>query len=147
MIVKMLGYGLKSPLYQRLREQDNLCYWVSCFNQYLHNKNIILIGTSAASENMQKIQDGIFEILYNPERYLTKERYNLMLNNSHASEKVREQYKHDYDYLSTYFDKDSISLRKNMHRISYEGVIDYYMKNLHPSKRNWTFTNQKELCI
>ncbi len=147
MIVKMLGYGLKSPLYQRLREQDNLCYWVSCFNQYLHNKNIVLIGTSAANENTSKIQDGIFEILYNPEKYLTKERYALMLNNSRASEKVREQYKHEYDYLYTYFDKDSISLRKNMHRITYEGVMDYYMKNLHPSKRNWVFTTQKELYL
>jgi len=145
MIVKMLGYGLKSPLYQRLREQESLCYWVYCFEQYIHNQNTVLICTSASMENYQRIQDGIFEVLYNPERYLTKERFNLMLNNTHALISVREQYRHGMDYLGFHFDKESISIKKNLDRINYDGVMDYYMKHLHPSKRNWTFTNQKEL--
>jgi len=145
MIVKMLGYGLKSPLYQKLREQESLCYWVACFDQYIHNKNIVLVCTSAAMDNVQKIQDGIFEILYHPERYLTKERYNLMLNNSLALIKVREQYKHELDYLNAYFDKDTISLKKNLDKINYDDMMDYYMNHLHPSKRNWNFTNQQEL--
>lgn len=145
MIVKMLGYGLKSPLYQKLREQESLCYWVHSFEQYVHKHNTMLICTSAAMENSQRIQDGIFEVLYNPERYLTKERYSLMLNNTLALIKVREQYKHEMEYLNMYFDKDTISLKKNLDKLNYDGVMDYYMKNIHPSKRNWNFVNQEEL--
>lgn len=145
MIVKMLGYGLKSPLYQRLREQSNLCYWVSSFDQYLSNKNILLVGTSATAENKTRIHDELFEVLNNPTKYLTEDRFNLMLNNTKASLKVKSQYKHELDYLSVYLDKDSISLRKNLDKINYADVMNYYMTKVQPSVNNWTFTDQKEL--
>ena len=104
-----------------------------------------MIATSSDIKNREAMQDGIYEILYHPERYLTKDRYNLMLNNTLANEKVKNQYKHEMNYLNRYFDKDTNSIMKNIDKINYDELFSYYMEHVHPSKRNWDFVDQREL--
>ncbi len=144
LIKKMLGYGLKSPLYQ-IRERDNLCYWVMCEDETIYNDNLLLISTSASIENKQKIYDGVFEVLYNPDKYLTKDRYNLIVNNTLASIETCKQYKHDFDWIHQYMDSDNISLAKNINRVNYDEMRDYYNQFILPSARNWNCMTQREL--
>ena len=144
LIRKMLGYGLKSPLYQ-IRERDNLCYWVMCEDGSILNENFLMIATSASIENQQKIQDGIFEVLHNPDRYLTKDRYNLIVNNTIASIETCKQYKHEFNWIQQYIDKDNISITKNLNKLNYDEMRDYYNQFILPSARRWTFMNQRDL--
>jgi len=144
-IAKMLGYGLKSPLYQNLREKSSLCYWVSCFDQTVRDGNILIIATSTKDENIQKIEDGIKEIIFNPTKYLTEERFNLMLNNTKTRIKMNQQYKHEFGYLDPYFNP-TLSLSKNIDKINYTDVMNYYTRNI-GKQEMWTFANQKSLYL
>ena len=77
-LCRMLGGGLKSPFYEELREKHGLVYFFGCYQMDITlNSSIIVLQTETSNENVQKVQDIISEVLSNPEKYLTQERYNV----------------------------------------------------------------------
>lgn len=78
-ITSMLGDGLKSPLYQELREKKGLIYYVHCYLDQLNgNQGLVNISTETTLENLPLIQNSINEILSNPDKYMTQERFDIV---------------------------------------------------------------------
>lgn len=78
-INSMLGSGLKSPLYQEIRESRGLVYFVHCYiDRVTPNSGINTISTETSEENAEEVVSVIKEVLGNPTKYLTKERFELV---------------------------------------------------------------------
>lgn len=78
-VCRMLGGGLKSPLYQEIREKHGLVYFFHCYQiDITHNSSIVLLQTETSNKNTKKVQEIIAEVLSDPEKYMTLERYNVV---------------------------------------------------------------------
>jgi predicted Zn-dependent peptidase len=99
-ITTMLGKGLYSPLYNELRKKNGLVYYINCFLDNLtDNSSVINISTETSDKNIDKLNDIIVNILKNKEKYLTKERFDI----------IKESYK-------IHFQKNEIHRFKNINK-------------------------------
>jgi len=126
-ISHMLSGGLKSPLYQEVREKRGLVYYIWSYQKDITNRSsVALIQTETSKENSKEVVDVILSIINNPKRYMTKKRFNI----------VKKYYK-------IYYEKENIMLHNNGHKfvtpenfllekilkdITYEKVMEVYNK-------------------
>ena len=105
----MLSLGLKSPLYQEIREKRGLVYYVHCYLSRMNQQGINTIATQTSNKNFAECIDSIKEVLDNPKKYLTKERFELVK-----------------DYYKVRMQKDEILRYKNVNQfINPEGWSVY----------------------
>ena len=105
----MLSLGLKSPLYQEIREKRGLVYYVHCYQSRMNQQGLNMIATQTSNKNLNACIDAIKEVLENPKKYLTKERFNLVK-----------------DYYKVRMQKDEILRYKNVNQfINPEGWSVY----------------------
>lgn len=72
----ILGNGLKSPLYQETREKNGLVYYINCYLDHMSDKSALInISTETNDTNIDILNDKIYEILSNKEKYITKKRF------------------------------------------------------------------------
>lgn len=71
----MLSSGLNSPLYQEIREKKGLAYHVSCSQARNNNQGFTTISTQTSTQNIQKVYDSVKKVLDNPDKYMTKKRF------------------------------------------------------------------------
>lgn len=74
----MLSLGLKSPLYDEVREKRGLVYYIHCYQARLNKQGIISIDTQTSNRNFNGVIEGIKTVLDNPDKHLTKDRFNLV---------------------------------------------------------------------
>jgi len=74
----MLSLGLKSPLYQEIREKRGLVYYVHCYQSRMNQQGISTIATQTSNKNYNQVVDSVETIIKNPGKYLTKDRFNLV---------------------------------------------------------------------
>lgn len=74
----MLSLGLKSPLYQEVREKRGLAYYVHCYQSRMNQQGINTISTQTSNRNFDAVVDATKLVLDNPKKYLTKDRFNLV---------------------------------------------------------------------
>jgi hypothetical protein len=74
----MLSLGLKSPLYQEIREKRGLVYYVHCYQSRMNQQGISTIATQTSNKNYNQVIDSVETIIKNPGKYLTKDRFNLV---------------------------------------------------------------------
>jgi len=74
----MLSLGLKSPLYQEIREKRGLAYYVHCYQSRINKQGINTISTQTSNKNADKVIESVKEVISNPDKYLTKDRFNLV---------------------------------------------------------------------
>ena len=74
----MLSLGLKSPLYQEIREKRGLVYYVHCYQSRMNKQSINTISTQTSNKNFNAVIDATKLVLENPKKYLTKDRFNLV---------------------------------------------------------------------
>jgi predicted Zn-dependent peptidase len=74
----MLSLGLKSPLYQEIREKRGLVYYVHCYQSRMNQQGISTIATQTSNKNYSQVVDSVETIIKNPGKYLTKDRFNLV---------------------------------------------------------------------
>ncbi len=105
----MLSLGLKSPLYQEIREKKGLVYYVHCYESRMNNQGINTIATQTSNKNFNSVVDSVKEVISNPDKYLTKDRFNLVK-----------------DYYKVRMQKDEILRYKNVNQwINPEGWSVY----------------------
>lgn len=80
-INKMLSYGLKSPLYQEVREKRGLCYYIGCDSYRVNMDHITYIMTNTSNSNRDEVLNSIKLVLDNPSEYLSQERLELIKDN------------------------------------------------------------------
>lgn len=74
----MLSLGLKSPLYQEVREKNSLVYYIHCYQSRLNKQGINIISTQTSNKNYTKVIEAVKKVITNPDKYLTKDRFNLV---------------------------------------------------------------------
>ena len=105
----MLSLGLKSPLYQEIREKKGLVYYVHCYQSRMNNQGINTISTLTSNKNFDEVVEATKKVINNPDKYLTKERFNLVK-----------------DYYKVRMQKDEILRYKNVNQwINPEGWSVY----------------------
>lgn len=78
-INSILGSGLKSPLYEKLREKRGLVYFVHCYiDRVTPNSGINTISTETSEDNAEEVVSVIKEVLGNPQKYMTQERFDIV---------------------------------------------------------------------
>lgn len=78
-ICSMLGDGLKSPLYQEIREKRGLVYFVQCCIDRMTDKcGIIVISSETSDENIEEFQKQVDYVLSNPAKFMTQERFDII---------------------------------------------------------------------
>ena len=95
----MLSLGLKSPLYQEIREKKGLVYYVHCYQSRMNNQGINTISTLTSNKNFDEVVEATKKVINNPDKYLTKERFNLVK-----------------DYYKVRMQKDEILRYKNVNQ-------------------------------
>jgi predicted Zn-dependent peptidase len=105
----MLSLGLKSPLYQEIREKKGLVYYVHCYQSRMNNQGINTISTLTSNKNFDEVLEATKLVINNPDKYLTKERFDLVK-----------------DYYKVRMQKDEILRYKNVNQwINPEGWSVY----------------------
>lgn len=74
----MLSLGLKSPLYQEIREKKGLVYYVHCYQSRVNDKGLNSISTLTSNRNFNEVVDAVKKVITNPDKFLTKERFNIV---------------------------------------------------------------------
>lgn len=96
----MLSLGLMSPLYQEIREKRGLVYYVNCYQSRMNKQGINTISTQTSNKNADKVIDCVKDVISNPDKYLTKERFDLVK-----------------DYYKVRMQKDEILRYKNVNQL------------------------------
>ena len=108
-INSMLSLGLKSPLYQEIREKRGLVYYVHCYQSRVNNQGLNMIATQTSNKNFNACVDSVKLVLDNPKKHLTKDRFELVK-----------------DYYKVRMQKDEILRYKNVNQfINPEGWSVY----------------------
>lgn len=74
----MLSLGLKSPLYQEIREKAGLVYYIHCYQSRVNDKGLNSISTLTSNKNVNKVIELTKKVINNPDKFLTKERFNII---------------------------------------------------------------------
>lgn len=74
----MLSMGLHSPLYDEVREKRGLVYFIHCYQSRQNKQGLINISTLTNNKNVNGVIDGVKKVLKNKNKFLTKERFNLV---------------------------------------------------------------------
>lgn len=95
----MLSLGLKSPLYQEIREKRGLVYYVHCYQSRMNQQGLNTIATQTSNKNFNACVDSVKLVLDNPKKHLTKDRFDLVK-----------------DYYKVRMQKDEILRYKNVNQ-------------------------------
>jgi predicted Zn-dependent peptidase len=98
-INSMLSLGLKSPLYQEVREKRGLVYYIHCYQSRMNKQGISTIATQTSNKNFNAVVDSVKSVITNPNKYLTKDRFKLVK-----------------DYYNVRMQKDEILRYKNVNQ-------------------------------
>ena len=74
----MLSLGLKSPLYQEVRENQGLVYFIHCYQSRHNLQGITNITTQTNNKNVNKVVDAVEKVLTDKDKFLNKDRFNLV---------------------------------------------------------------------
>lgn len=77
-INSMLSLGLKSPLYHEVREKLGAVYYIHCFQTRYNLQGVTQIATQTNNKNVNQVIDSVKKVLKNGDKFLTKERFNLI---------------------------------------------------------------------
>lgn len=133
-ICDLLGSGLKSPLYQEVREKQGLVYYVMCYLSSLSLNGTATIMTETSNENVNKVIEKIKEILNNKEKYLTQERFDRLKKfyEIEFQKQEIERYKNIDKYvILPNYDVEEMLKQKDF---SLKKVYEIYDKYFVPSK-------------
>lgn len=95
----MLSLGLKSPLYSEVREKEGLVYYINCYQSRVNKQGINTISTQTSNKNADRVIECVKDVITNPKKYLTKERFDLVK-----------------DYYKVRMQKDEILRYKNVNQ-------------------------------
>ena len=128
-ICKMLSGGLKSPLVYEVREKLGLVYTIGSYIHKITNKSsIFVISTETPTKNKDKVVETISKIMLDPEKYLTKERFDIVKQNFDI--KFRKEKENQYINVNKWIDAKHFSLENILDELTYDIVLDVFRKHL-----------------
>jgi len=130
-ICLMVGDGLRSPLYDELREKNGLCYYVQCFSRDINsNSSVVCIASSINKKNTKKFQKVIENVFSNKEKFLTIERFNIVKEQTLIKIKKDEieVYKNEEYFIVDEFHRIDKNFIENLTFEKVNEIFDKYFK-------------------
>lgn len=122
----MLSNGLQSPLYDEIREKRGLVYYVGMSLTRLNEQGVNSIYTMSTAENIDKIIDIVYNIFDDIDKFLTKERFDVV------KESIKIQLKKNeidrYSNVNTWINPKGWSLLEIIDDIEYLEILDIAKK-------------------
>ena len=129
-ISKMLSGGLKSPLVNEVREKLGLVYSIGSYIHKITNKSsIFVISTETPLKNKNKVVDTVAKIMSDPEKFLTKERFDIVKQSFDI--KFRKEKENQYINVNKFIDDPKHSLEKILQKLTHEDVLRIFNKHLY----------------
>jgi len=88
-VSSMFSNGLESPLYKEIRENRGLVYGLGTYTEDFGDVNKFEFVAQCVPENVAEVRSVANEILTNPEKYLTRERFESIKMSSVNNEKLK----------------------------------------------------------
>ena len=126
-INNMLSLGLNSPFYDEVREKRGLVYHIGCRQSRMNQQSINLITTETSEKNVPILYDTIKTILNNPNKFLTKKRFEL-IKNSYKIKFVKDRINR-YQNVNMWINPPDWSVKDIINTITYDKVMDVFEKN------------------
>lgn len=125
-INSMLSVGLKSPLYQEVREKKGLVYYINCYQSRVNKQSINTISTQTSESNFDLVVDSISEVINNPDKYLTKQRMELMKDFYSVRKRKSDILRHDN--VNQWIDPENWSIYSMVDKVDYNKIREVYDK-------------------
>jgi len=90
LICRILTVGLKSPLYDELREKRGLCYSLSMsYDQLNYTEGLLSFDLETSNENKDLATEVFKEVIDNRSKYINEKRFNDIVSNVNIIDKKR----------------------------------------------------------
>ncbi len=122
----MLSLGLKSPLYQEIREKRGLVYYVHCYQSRMNQQGINAIATQTSNKNFNAVVDATKLVLDNPKKYLTKDRFDLVKDFYSVRQKKDEILR--YKNVNQFINPEGWSVYDILDEVNFMKVKEVYDK-------------------
>ena len=122
----MLSLGLKSPLYQEIREKRGLVYYVHCYQSRVNNQGINTISTQTSNKNYNDVVESVKEVITNPDKYLTKERFDLVKD--YYKVRMAKDEILRYKNVNQYINPEGWSVYEILDKVNMKKIKEVYKK-------------------
>jgi predicted Zn-dependent peptidase len=122
----MLSLGLKSPLYQEIREKRGLVYYVHCYQSRVNNQGINTISTQTSNKNYNAVVESVKEVITNPDKYLTKERFDLVKD--YYKVRMAKDEILRYKNVNQYINPEGWSVYEILDKVNMKKIKEVYKK-------------------
>lgn len=140
-ILEMLGKSLESPFMKEIREKRGLTYGVHNYIADISdNQGLATTSLVTTDENVKEALDTYKMILSDPDKYLTKDRFDLIKDYYTVKKKMDDI--NSYSQHKKYIREDKWLIEKILDDVTYEKVRDIFDEYLTFDK--WTWTIDKE---
>jgi predicted Zn-dependent peptidase len=128
----MLSLGLTSPLYGEIREKMGLVYYIHCFQSRYNLQGVTQISTLTNNKNVSKLIDGVERVLKNSDKFLTKERFNIV-KEFYQTRREKEEILR-YNNINRYLLPPGWSIYDILDTVKLKDLRDIYKQNYDFSK-------------
>lgn len=125
-INSMLSLGLKSPLYQEIREKKGLVYYVHCYQSRMNQEGLNTISTLTSNKNFNAVVDSVKDVINNPKKFLTKDRFNLVKDYYTVRQKKDEILR--YRNVNQWINPEGWSVYDILDEVNLKKVMEVYDK-------------------
>lgn len=125
-LLSMLGQGLNSPLYKELREKRQIGYYIATDLLEIGSIGVPMIYTSTTKNKLKDTAEGLKEVLDNPDKYLTQNRFDLILDSKRISLKKRQI--NLYNNVTSYIEPQDWNVDNILNTITLQDVLDVQEK-------------------
>ena len=136
----MLSSGLTSPLYQEVREKRGLAYYVSMSLDRIGNEGINEISTLTSNKNVDKVIECVNEVIGNPDKYMTKERFDII--KSSYLIRFKKQEINRFSNVNKWIGPKEWNLSEIIRDITFDDVMKVYKNQF--NIKDWYVSNDKK---
>jgi predicted Zn-dependent peptidase len=122
----LLSNGINSPLYKNIRKKSGLAYYIRCnLDRMSDYSGLNIISTETDDDKVERLMEAIDETLSDLS-FLTRAKFEQVKNS--IINKIDTVDINRHSNVETYIKPDTWAIESNIHNISYNNVVETYMK-------------------
>ena len=141
-VLDMLGKSLESPFMKEIREKRGLTYGVHCYvADVSDNEGLVTTSLITTDDNVKEVLDVYKMILSDPDKYLTKERFDIV-KDYHTIKRKMDKI-NAYSHHKTYIQPDHWQIEKIIDDFTFEDAKKIFKKYLTFDKWRWMIDKEE----
>ena len=126
-ITDLIGSGLKSPIYDEIREKRGLVYYINSYLDRISDQSgVVIISSETADNNVEEFQKTLKYVLDNPKKFITQERFDIVKQSTEI--KLKKQDINRYNSVDKYISPKEWQVESILGDITLEKVMKIYDK-------------------